>query len=732
MPPKKAANPRTQDHIATGDTQPLPSSMSLLVAEPADRTKSPKRKRGQGAKKDLAIGVQESQEEEGAGEDPPRTKRRQTVASSSAPKPPANLPLRFPTEKELRVILRALALYPDQRIESMVDLEQAERMIEVAESIYRKTENALTEVHWTRYIIEEDLLRKMKDNPYLVDGTEKLGKDNEQGQQWRKWVKAHKIEYKLDDMGWNWKKKEVNSLDTYVMESLDSLLHLCPPPFIFINDPIAPKLTVQSLLPSLNRGTLSVAHIDGISCFTPRLLYDTVLNGLADYKPTWEVGCRNWDNEEKSIGTANASLDTFLHALRALYTSLKSGDKAGTPRFIVVIEKPERLKERMPDLMVPLTRLAELTQLDLCVIMISEARWEDIRPPLGAAIDPFYVDIPIPTKELIVRHLLTVFENNSDLASGSTTPHPYDPVLLPAYTQFVSILVDVCITYTNDPHEIQYIAAARWPGFIKPVLDAHQLNLEADPDIELERVPTDVLLRLTTHFKPSLPLALEQLYPRLTNAADWARANEASRAALARDGLILRDVDEEEEKEEEEMDVDTDVFSSPSRRRASTRLQKQKVAQDLSSSDVKEMLPLSVSLPRTSQFILLAAFIASMNPAKSDLRIFGRGADGQKKRKRRARKQASGTTTNKSGQTQAKIPQRFLGPSPFPLSRLIAILAALLEENDPAMGELNDSGYGLDFKIPGEKTDYEVNRVGVYASVCDLPFAFAARHLIVV
>jgi origin recognition complex subunit 5 len=38
-----------------------------------------------------------------------------------------------------------------------------------------------------------------------------------------------------------------------------------------------------------------------------------------------------------------------------------------------------------------------------------------------------------------------------------------------------------------------------------------------------------------------------------------------------------------------------------------------------------------------SKFILIASFLASMNPARSDLRMFGRGLD-EKKRKRRVMK----------------------------------------------------------------------------------------------
>jgi origin recognition complex subunit 5 len=61
-----------------------------------------------------------------------------------------------------------------------------------------------------------------------------------------------------------------------------------------------------------------------------------------------------------------------------------------------------------------------------------------------------------------------------------------------------------------------------------------------------------------------------------------------------------------------------------------------------------------------------------------------------------------------------QISRRLLGPIPFPLDRLIAILGILLEENDvdvrPAAPE---------YTIPGEYTEMEITRVHVYASVSE-------------
>lgn len=133
------------------------------------------------------------------------------------------------------------------------------------------------------------------------------------------------------------------------MENIHCLLELSPPPFVYINDPIAPKYTIQSLLSALEN-KIRLVHLDGISCFTARLLYDTVLNGLAQHTPSWDEGCKGWSQER-----ANESLDSFLHALKDLHKSLPSDI-----RMALVIEKPERLKDRMPDIIVPLTRLAEL------------------------------------------------------------------------------------------------------------------------------------------------------------------------------------------------------------------------------------------------------------------------------------------------------------------------------------------------------------------------------------
>jgi origin recognition complex subunit 5 len=99
------------------------------------------------------------------------------------------------------------------------------------------------------------------------------------------------------------------------------------------------------------------------------------------------------------------------------------------------------------------------------------------------------------------------------------------------------MVCDVCYPFSHDPQELQYIAAARWVGFIKPILDDYKQHLDrrqeenGDEDMDVddfEFVPPseDLRIRLLRFFNPSLTMAMEALLPRQTNATDWALANE--------------------------------------------------------------------------------------------------------------------------------------------------------------------------------------------------------------
>jgi origin recognition complex subunit 5 len=139
-----------------------------------------------------------------------------------------------------------------------------------------------------------------------------------------------------------------------MMSSLPTLLGLAPPDFIYVTDASAHRLaaaTVADALASLD--DTPTAFVNAVACFTPRLFYDTVLNALADWHVSWASGCENWSGRTGNQRW-NDNLDGFLHGLREL------AEQCNPTRIVIAIERAERLCENLPELIVPLSRLAEL------------------------------------------------------------------------------------------------------------------------------------------------------------------------------------------------------------------------------------------------------------------------------------------------------------------------------------------------------------------------------------
>ncbi|KAK7023123.1 origin recognition complex subunit 5 C-terminus-domain-containing protein [Favolaschia claudopus] len=422
------------------------------------------------------------------------------------------------------------------------------------------------------------------------------------------------------------------------------------PPFLYINDRISVRTTgyvVNSILSSISRSTdassrvyhakinaaasrVYHAKINAAACITPRMLYDTILNQLVEWQVKWGGRMQNLPGTDEQRW--NENLDGFFHGLKAAY-SLRERGKL----------QDERLPDHMPDLLVPLTRLAELTQLDLSVIFVS--------------VNPYYIDVAPLAKE-----------------GSSDHPNPYHPNLRSLYSQFASVILDTCFLYVQDSNELQYISAARWPDSSNPFCLPLEIKRTTGRRYGWRQFAAtfgDTRMRLIRTFKPSFKAALETLYPRLDHAKHWAAAQESRLGSSQEIGSgVIPDRKGDEENE------------------GGVRI---------------------TDLPRMSKFILIAAHLASTNPPKSDLKLFGRGLD-EKKRKRRR-------VNTKSGGGTEKAPQRVLGPNAFPLDRLLAILGALLEENDVDRRLPPPEPY---YTIPGEETDVEIARVGVYGAIIEL------------
>lgn len=144
------------------------------------------------------------------------------------------------------------------------------------------------------------------------------------------------------------------------------LLTTSPPPFIYIHDAVTPHITsrvVSSVLTALpDEPPFLHTIVNASTCFTARLLYDTVIQKLVNWTPEWESGCQLWGDQRW-----NDSFDAFIHGLRAISsedsksptTKTRGQIAQSAPKIAIVIERAEKLKEYLPELLVPLSRLAE-------------------------------------------------------------------------------------------------------------------------------------------------------------------------------------------------------------------------------------------------------------------------------------------------------------------------------------------------------------------------------------
>ncbi|KAG8930174.1 hypothetical protein FRC00_001247 [Tulasnella sp. 408] len=301
------------------------------------------------------------------------------------------------------------------------------------------------------------------------------------------------------------------------------------------------------------------------------------------------------------------------------------------------------------------------------------------------------------------------------VAAGSSTCRPnsdaYDPIFKPLYSTFLGVLYDACTPYTTDPDDLAHLAYAMWPGFIRPVLEdwwAEEQALEGGGEEKGEdeplsskeehqrklqgqrALPTDSAIPLLIrHFLASFNTSFSPLHNRSVSAKSFLNA-QATQPSFR---LSQR-------------------FSAPAMANINASLSTLPKKTALGLDGSKDGLDLSASLSKQKKLLLAAAYISSFNPARTDLRMFGRVAEGVMK-KGRARR-AGGISTGKSlfGRKAAKVPQVLLGPNSFTLERLLAIYGALVAEHG--------DGHTDPMKLEAGQVEVEVHRATVLTMLTEL------------
>ena len=361
------------------------------------------------------------------------------------------------------------------------------------------------------------------------------------------------------------------------------------------------------------------------------------------------------------------------------------------PAVVLVIDAAQHVREYLPDLLVPLTRLAELARVDITTLFISTCSWSDIEPPFSASPDPYIVHLPPLDKEPLLATLTQPFFKAS---ASAPVDGPYSSVLAGFFAKFIASLHDTCIPFVRDPDELAYLCAALWVPFVQPIVEAwrtrraeHDMEDDAEPPAPNELTQ----MRFLRAFVSVGALALDQLYPRTLSPQEFAERHIAP--------VIVN------------LDVS---FADPADLALPLSPTKPKIASGSLSADA-DAQTLVAGLPRVARFILVAAYAASVNPARSDVRMFGRVSEGK-----RRRGGGSKSRTKRSTAT-AKVPARLSGPAPFPLERLLALVGRLLEDYDAPIAEEDSADDEFDVgTVAREAAEMDVGRVQLLALISEL------------
>ncbi|XP_015754907.1 PREDICTED: origin recognition complex subunit 5-like [Acropora digitifera] len=349
----------------------------------------------------------------------------------------------------------------------------------------------------------------------------------------------------------------------------------CPAIFICGHTATGKSFVVQTLLQEMQ---LPHVTVNCVETFTARLIYEHILYLIQDI-----------DQQAKS--NVPPKCDNMTDFIRQLKIYLSSRNFTNET-FFIVLDKAERLRDMEAFALPAFLRLQELTQLNICVVLLSQIVWEKFQVGTG-----FYEPVSIHFPDYCKAELLQIMEKDC--------PSSYPVEFYKAYCQLLaSVFYSVC----RDLNELRYLAILHFSKYCEPV-DSGEAEL------------TDIR-KLWRNIEPHLKKALNTVYLREISSDHWQNVMGQN---------TLADSDSQEEQ---------GLFVRS-----------------------------HIELPFYTKYLLIAAYLASYNPAHTDKRFFTK--QGKRGLSNRAKAAAKGKKSN----------TQLTGPKNFPLDRLMAIFYSIVEDN---------------------------------------------------
>lgn len=177
------------------------------------------------------------------------------------------------------------------------------------------------------------------------------------------------------------------------------------------------------------------------------------------------------------------------------------------------------------------------------------------------------------------------------------------------YEAYVNVVLNVFFVVTRDLQELRHQALINFSKYCEPVIS--------------DEISADDVHRLWKNIEPTLKKALHTVYLREISGPRWNSMQSENKDAV---------------EEQNEKSAEASVVTS---------------------------YRMTTELPFYSKFLLLAAYLASYNPPKTDHRFFVKN---------------QGKTRKKKQKKRNEVNIHLLGPKPFVLDRMLAIFYSIVED----------------------------------------------------
>lgn len=449
--------------------------------------------------------------------------------------------------------------------------------------------------------------------------------------------------------------------------------------------------------------------------------------------PIWDFETISKQDIKSGAGLLNQkkshSFDGFCDGLRIITQHLSSSSRS--PRFII-LKRPELLRGwKELNILSSFTRLAELSGCSIHTIFVSVLPWSKMRPRYGS-LDPITVLMP----RLSENDLINVLMNDGPPYLSDLMNPVIKTQAMEIFEQFVRFIIAAFNSQTSaDLYELSILVNRLWPDWISRMdesgfsaKDTAKMILLSKPMIEVEQKSYgSPVWHLPPFLTKPAALSLEEPSTSTSDDEDTTVIMPGQSPKKSLDLLSPRKSTDQgllfSPSKTRVNQIAQSPFTTPSKSRhylsifspsstihpssqppgssaQSTRHQfaahlTPAMSTRIQGSSSLERGPvmyerqrfldtLSLSLPVVARFLLVSAFIASFNPARTDLRMFLTSNEGVQKRKSR------GPRKIQPGQViRAKIRQRLSGPKMFTIGRLLAIFNAITDQEGIKFKEID-------------------------------------------